>query len=134
MRLTDAQYERVAPLLSLPRGKLTVPQRQVLDALCLDSTIIKLHADGVGALRNRDARRPDPRAGARAGLSSGGHADQLPQSFLALRPRPLAPQRGRTLLLPAQTLPPDATRYDKLDVVFPSFVHLAMTWDALQLL
>ncbi len=33
MKLTDAQYERVAPLLPLPRGKLTVPQRQVLDAL-----------------------------------------------------------------------------------------------------
>ena len=113
MRLADAQYERVAPLLPLPRGKLTVPQRQVLDALfyiakagctwralptefgpwhtiymrlnrwakagvlarvlselqrdqlaaleldalCLDSTIIKLHADGAGALRNRGARR-----------------------------------------------------------------------------
>lgn len=113
MRLADAQYERVAPLLPLPRGKLTVPQRQVLDALfyiakagctwralptefgpwhtiymrlnrwakagvlarvlselqrdqlaaleldalCLDSTIIKRHADGAGALRNRGARR-----------------------------------------------------------------------------
>ena len=33
MRLTDAQYERIAPLLSTPRGKLTVPQRQVMDAL-----------------------------------------------------------------------------------------------------
>ena len=35
MRLTDADYERVAPLLPLPlpRGMLTVPQRQVLAAL-----------------------------------------------------------------------------------------------------
>ena len=33
MTLTDAQYERVAPLLPTPRGKLTIPQRQVLDAL-----------------------------------------------------------------------------------------------------
>ena len=100
-------------MLPLPRGKLTVPQRQVLDALfyiakegctwralptefgpwhtiymrlnrwakadvlarvvselqrdqlapleldalCLDSTIIKLHAYGAGALRKRGARR-----------------------------------------------------------------------------
>ena len=113
MRLTDAQYERVAPLLPIPRGKLRVPQRQVLDALfymakegctwralpaefgpwhtiymqlsrwakagvlarvvnelqrdqlaaleldvlCLDSTIISLHADGTGALRKRGAKR-----------------------------------------------------------------------------
>ena len=120
MRLTDTQYERVAPLLPLPRGKLTVPQRQVLDALfyiakegctwralpaefgpwhtiymrlnrwakagvlarvlselqrdqlaaleldalCLDSTIIKLHADGAGALRKRGARRSAVRAAA----------------------------------------------------------------------
>ena len=33
MKLTDAQDERVAPLLPLPCGKLTVTQRQVLDAL-----------------------------------------------------------------------------------------------------
>ena len=33
MRLTDAQYERLAPLLPLPRCKLTAPQRQMLDAL-----------------------------------------------------------------------------------------------------
>ena len=33
MRLTDAQYERVAPLLPLPRCKLIAPQRQMLDAL-----------------------------------------------------------------------------------------------------
>ena len=33
MRLTDEQYERVAPLLPLPRCRLTAPQRQMLDAL-----------------------------------------------------------------------------------------------------
>ena len=33
MELTDAQYERVAPLLPKPRGKLTIPERQVLNAL-----------------------------------------------------------------------------------------------------
>lgn len=117
MRLTDAQYERIAPLLPLPSRKLTVPQRQVLDALfyiakggctwralpaefchrhtvymrlnrwakagvmarvlselqrdrlaaleldalCLDSTIIKLHEDGAGTLRQRGVRRPAAR-------------------------------------------------------------------------
>ena len=33
MRLTDAQYERIAPMLPTPRGKLTSSQRQVMDAL-----------------------------------------------------------------------------------------------------
>ena len=33
MELTDAQYERIAPLLPKPRGKLTIPERQVLNAL-----------------------------------------------------------------------------------------------------
>ena len=33
-----------------------------LDALSLDSTIIKLHADGTGALRKRGARRSAARA------------------------------------------------------------------------
>ena len=33
MTPTDAQDERVAPLLPTLRGKLTIPQRQVLDAL-----------------------------------------------------------------------------------------------------
>ncbi len=120
MTLTDAQYERVAPLLPTPRGKLTIPPRQVLDALfyiakegctwrglptefghwhtiymrlnrwakagvlervvtelqrdqlaaleldalSLDSTIIKLHAHGTGALRNRGAKRSDARVAA----------------------------------------------------------------------
>ncbi len=107
-------------MLPTPRGKLTVPQRQVLDALCyiakagctwrglaaefghwhtvdmrlnrwakagvlelvvselqgqqlagldldalsLDSTIIKLHAHGAGARRKRGARRSGARAAA----------------------------------------------------------------------
>ena len=33
MELIDAQYERIAPLLPKPRGKLTIPERQVLNAL-----------------------------------------------------------------------------------------------------
>lgn len=33
MELTDAQYERIAPLLPKPRGTLTTPGRQVLNAL-----------------------------------------------------------------------------------------------------
>ena len=33
MELTDAQYARIAPLLPKPRGKLTIPERQVLNAL-----------------------------------------------------------------------------------------------------
>lgn len=33
IRLTDAQYERIAPLLPTPRGKLTVLQRQLIYAL-----------------------------------------------------------------------------------------------------
>ena len=117
MELTDAQYERIAPLLPKPRGSLTIPHRQALDALLyvakqgctwrglptyygnwhtvyvrlnrwakrgvlqrvfaelqrdqvesldldvlsLDSTIIKLHADGSGALRKRGARRRESR-------------------------------------------------------------------------
>ena len=115
MELTDAQYERIAPLLPKPRGSLNIPHRQALnallyvakegctwrglperfgnwhtvyvrvnrwakrgvlervfaelqgdqlqsldlEALSLDSTIIKLHADGSGALRKRGARRSD---------------------------------------------------------------------------
>ncbi|MCY3786537.1 MAG: transposase [bacterium] len=118
--MTDAQYERIAPLLPTPGGKSTVAQRQVMDALwhiakegcswpglppefgpwhtmyfrlnrwakagvqervvaelqrdqlaglelealSLDSTIIKLHADGAGALRTRGARRSAARASA----------------------------------------------------------------------
>ena len=109
MELSDAQYERIAPLLPKPRGSLSIPHRQALnallymakegctwrglpeqfgnwhtvyvrlnrwakrgmverllselqhdclegltlDTLSLDSTIIKLHADGSGALRKR---------------------------------------------------------------------------------
>lgn len=33
MRLADAQYERITPLLPTRRGRLTVPQRQAMDAL-----------------------------------------------------------------------------------------------------
>lgn len=120
MELTDAQYERIAPLLPTPRGSYRIPHRQVLnallfvakeggtwrclperfgnwhtiyvrlnrwakrgvlervfeelqrdrlesltlDALSLDSTIIKLHADGSGARRKGGPRRSGARAGA----------------------------------------------------------------------
>ena len=113
MELTDAQYERIAPLLPKPRGSLTIPHRQALnallyvgkegctwrglpprfgnwhtvyvrvnrwakrgvlervwrelqgdqgaarhlEALSLDSTIIKLHAAGSGAPRKRGGKR-----------------------------------------------------------------------------
>ena len=119
MELTDAQYARIAPLLSKPRGMVTISERQVLnalcylaehgckwrglpervgpwhtvymrlnrwakagvparvlaelqqellaelnwDALCLDSTIIKLHPDAAGASRHRGAKRSAVRAG-----------------------------------------------------------------------
>ena len=71
MRLTDAQYERIAPMLPTPRGKSVVHHRQVMDARSLDSKIIKLHADGSGAPRKRivawrlTSQRPDlsPRLG-----------------------------------------------------------------------
>ena len=33
MELTDAQYERIAPLLPKPRGSLRIPHRQALNAL-----------------------------------------------------------------------------------------------------
>lgn len=33
MRSTDGQYERIAPLLRVPHGKLTVPWRYVMDGL-----------------------------------------------------------------------------------------------------
>lgn len=33
MELTDAQYERIAPLLPKPRGSLSIPHRQALNAL-----------------------------------------------------------------------------------------------------
>ena len=33
MELTDAQYARIEPLLPTPRGSLTIPPRQVLNAL-----------------------------------------------------------------------------------------------------
>ena len=33
MELTDAQYERIAPLLPKPRGSLNIPHRQALNAL-----------------------------------------------------------------------------------------------------
>ncbi len=120
MELSDAQYERIAPLLPKPRGSLSVPHRQALNALLyvakegcswrglpehfgnwhtvyvrlnrwakrgvlervlgefqhahvgsltletlsLDSTIIKLHADGSGARRKGGARRSGARAAA----------------------------------------------------------------------
>ena len=120
MELTDAQYERIAPLLPRPRGSLLIPHRQALNALLyvakegctwrglpahfgnwhtvyvrlnrwakrgvlervfgelqrdqmasrhlvalsLDSTIIKLHADGSGARRKRGGRRSGGRAAA----------------------------------------------------------------------
>ena len=120
MELSDAQYERIAPLLPKPRGSLSIPHRQALNALLyvakegcswrglpehfgnwhtvyvrlnrwakrgvlervlgelqrdhvgsltletlsLDSTIIKLHADGSGARRKGGARRSGARAAA----------------------------------------------------------------------
>ena len=33
MELTDARHERIAPLLPKPRGSLTIPHRQALNAL-----------------------------------------------------------------------------------------------------
>ena len=33
MELSDAQYERIAPLLPKPRGSLSIPHRQALNAL-----------------------------------------------------------------------------------------------------
>ncbi len=113
MELSDAQCERIAPLLPKPRGSLSIPHRQALnallyvakerctwrglperfgnwhtvymrlnrwakrgvlerllselqhdclegltlDTLSLDSTIIRLHADGSGALRKRGPRQ-----------------------------------------------------------------------------
>ena len=118
MELTDAQYERIAPMLPKPRGSLNIPHRQALnallyvakegctwrglpehfgnwhtvyvrvnrwakrgvlervfgelqrdqlesldlEALSLDSTIIKLHADASGALRKGGAKRSGGRA------------------------------------------------------------------------
>ena len=135
MELTDAQYARIAPLLPKPRGKLTIPERQVLnalfylaehgckwrglperfgpwhtiymrlnrwakagvlarvlaelpqellaelnwDALCLDSTIIKLHPDAAGAPRKGGAKRSAGRAG------RGGRPSSTPWSPTSAR-------------------------------------------------
>ena len=135
MELSDAQYERIAPLLPKPRGSLSIPHRQALNALLyvakegcswrglperfgnwhtvyvrlnrwaklgvlkrvlgelqhdhvgsltletlsLDSTIIKLHADGSGACRKGGPRRSGARAAA-------GRPSSTPSSPTNARP------------------------------------------------
>ena len=121
MDLTDAQWERIAPLMPTPRGNCNLPTRQALNGwlfitqqgcawralperygpwftvymrgkrwaergvlarvfaelqrlelesgppaerVHLDSTIVKVHQDGAGALRKRGARRSAAHAGA----------------------------------------------------------------------
>ena len=144
MELSDAQYERIAPLLPKPRGSLSIPHRQALNALLyvakegcswralperfgnwhtvyvrlnrwakrgvlervlgelqrdhvgsltletlsLDSTIIKLHADGSGARRKGGPRRSGARVAA-------GRPSSTPSSPTNARPLKLVLSLGQ---------------------------------------
>lgn len=64
MKITQEQYDKTAPFLPVQRDVLAKifdgPQRNQIvqikvDAVSLDSTIVKVHPDGTGALKKRSA-------------------------------------------------------------------------------